>query len=97
MTRRMKPHLPAFQPDCRRPEMRSADYRPSDHTIDHRHVLAAWLLAFAVAVIATGMPQLDAAMGETRSFIATLPGVLAAASDHRALGATADAAALAAN
>jgi hypothetical protein len=84
MTRRMKPLKPA------------EDYRPSDHAIDDRHVLAGWLLVFAVAVIAIGVPQLDAAVGETGSYIGRLPGVLTAASGHQGLDVAAGATAMAA-
>jgi hypothetical protein len=69
------------------PELEMGAYRPSDHAVDYKHILAAWFLAFSVAVIATGVPQLAIAVGRTESFMGMLPGMLTNPSDRRPLAA----------
>lgn len=88
MTRRIKPLDPGFQPDHPLPELERGEYRPSDHAVDYKHILAGWFLAFGVAVIATGVPQLTIAVDRTESFIGMLPDMLTNPSDRRLLAAT---------
>jgi hypothetical protein len=65
------------------PELEKGEYRPSDHAVGYKHILAAWFLAFSVAVIATGVPQLAIAVGRTETFMGMLPGMLTSPSERR--------------
>lgn len=65
---------PAFRPGRRAPA--DAAYEPSDHAVDIRRVLAAWLLVAALGALAVGAPLRGAG-----GLVEAGPGLFANAAD----------------
>ena len=79
--------IEALEPPARRPGRRrapahgEAGYEPSDHVVDARRVLAAWLVLVLLGALAIEVPPRGAGFGRAGGLVEAGPGPVASAVD----------------
>jgi hypothetical protein len=82
----MPRRIEALDPPARRPSRRAlahgeAEYEPSDHVVDARRVLAAWLVLVLLGALAVEVLPRGAGFGRAGGLVEAGPGPVASAVD----------------